>query len=327
LEKTNHFDDVAREWDNNENRQKLASAVADAIMRNLHIEENTSVVDYGAGTGLVSLKLAQAAKHVTALDSSAGMVDFLLEKIEKNGISNISAEVFDIQDRDYKSAEKFDVLTCSMTLHHMSKVNKAAKGFFKMLKQGGYIAVADLMPEDGSFHDSHDGVSHAGFSEKALKKVFTKAGFVYLTYEKVFETERNGEKYGVFLMVGEKAGPIFANLVMLAGHLLVATGLIALLIPLVPTVPFLLGAAACYLASNRRLYAWLIHHKYLGPMVRDYLDKKGLPIKAKIITIACIITPALISAIVFLRNPLHWLLMMILPVILTVYVLMLPVKK
>jgi uncharacterized membrane protein YbaN (DUF454 family) len=184
-----------------------------------------------------------------------------------------------------------------------------------MLKQGGYIAIADLMPEDGSFHDNHESVSHSGFSERALKKVFTKAGFVYLSYEKICETDKNGKKFGVFLLVGEKAGPIFANMVMLAGHLLVAVGLVALLIPLVPTVPFLLGAAACYLVSNRRMYAWLINHKYLGPMVKDYLDKKGIPIKAKVITIACILLPALISAFVFLKNPAHRLILMILPAI------------
>lgn len=327
MENTNRFDTQAKDWDKNETRVKLAAAIADAILRKLYVEENTWVADYGAGTGLVALELAKRAKHVTAFDSSAGMIDILQEKIQEQKISNLSATVLDIQAGVYKPSVKFDIVTCSMVLHHILKVNKAALGFFRMLKQGGYIALADLMPEDGSFHDTNDGITNFGFSEKALKKIFTKAGFVFLTYEKIYEVEKNGKKYGIFLLIGEKAGPIFANFVMFAGHLLLAAGITALIIPLVPTVPFLLGAAACYLTSNRRLYAWLIHHKYLGPMVKDYLDKKGLTVKVKTSTIAFILLPAIVSAVIFLRNPFHIILLMILPVILTVYVLLLPVKK
>ena len=323
----NSFDSAAKDWDKNETRVKIASAIADAIITRVHIEENTWVADYGAGTGLVSLKIAGIAKHVTAFDSSAGMIEILQEKIREQNITNLSADVFDVTDSVYKPSVKFDVVTCAMVLHHISKVNMAATGLFRMLKQGGYIAIADLMPEDGSFHDSQEGIASLGFSEKALKRIFTRAGFVYLTYEKIYEVEKNGKKYGVFLMVGEKAGPIFGNFIMLAGHLMLLTGLMALLVPLVPTVPFLLGAAACYLTSNRRLYAWLIHHKYMGPMIKDYLDKKGLTIKAKTSTIAFIFAPAVISAAIFLRNPLHIVMLMILPLALTIYVLLLPTKR
>ena len=323
----NRFDKAAKKWDKNEMRVKLASAIADAIISRVHIDGNTWVADYGAGTGLVSLKIAGIAKHVTSFDSSSGMIDVLQEKIREQHITNLSADVFDVTDSVYKPSVRFDIVTSAMVLHHISKVNMAASGFFRMLKQGGYIAIADLMPEDGSFHESHEGIANFGFSEKALKRIFTRAGFVYLTYEKIYEMEKNGKKYGIFLLVGEKAGPLFANVTMLAGHLCLLTGLFALIVPLVPTVPFLLAAAGFYLTSNRRLYAWLIHHKYLGPMVKDYLDKKGLTVKAKTSTIAFILAPAIISAAIFLRNPLHIAALMILPLALTIYVLILPVKK
>jgi len=327
MDNTNRFDKAAATWDNNEGRVKLASAVADAIRKSLHIDENTSVVDYGAGTGLVSLKLAETAGHVTALDSSSGMTEVLNEKIAAAGVKNMHAEVFDVQDKDYGREGAFDVLICSMVLHHISKTGKAARAFFKMLKQGGHIAVADLMPEDGSFHESSEGIANFGFGGREAKKIFSEAGFVLISYKKIYEMEKNGKKYGIFLLIGDKGGPIFANFVMVLGHLFFLLGIAGLITPIVPHVPFFLMAAFFYLTSNRRLYAWLINHKYVGPMIRDFLDKKGVTLKVKISVIFFSWVPAIISALIFLREPVHRMFMMVLPAIMTAYMLYIPTKK
>lgn len=66
------------------------------------------------------------------------------------------------------------------------------------------------------------------------------------------------------------------------GWLSVALGVIGIFLPVLPTTPFLLLAAACFVRSSRRFYLWLVMHPQLGPWIRDYLDGQGIPRKAKI---------------------------------------------
>lgn len=66
------------------------------------------------------------------------------------------------------------------------------------------------------------------------------------------------------------------------GWLSVALGVIGIFLPVLPTTPFLLLAAACFVRSSRRFYLWLVMHPRLGQWIRDYLDGQGIPRKAKI---------------------------------------------
>ena len=69
------------------------------------------------------------------------------------------------------------------------------------------------------------------------------------------------------------------------GWLSVALGVIGIFVPVLPTTPFLLLAAACFVRSSRRFYHWLVGHKRLGPWIRDYLEGNGIPIKGKVYAI------------------------------------------
>jgi len=69
------------------------------------------------------------------------------------------------------------------------------------------------------------------------------------------------------------------------GWLSVVLGVIGIFVPVLPTTPFLLLAAACFVRSSRRLYHWLVSHPRLGPWIRDYLDGQGIPLKAKVYSI------------------------------------------
>ena len=57
-------------------------------------------------------------------------------------------------------------------------------------------------------------------------------------------------------------------------------------VPLLPTIPFLLLAAACYARSSERFYHWLLNNRWFGSYIRNYREGKGVPLKVKIFTIA-----------------------------------------
>ena len=70
-----------------------------------------------------------------------------------------------------------------------------------------------------------------------------------------------------------------------AGTLSTGLGIIGVFIPILPTTPFLLLAAACYMRSSERSYQWLINNRIFGAYVRNYIEGKGMPIRTKIFTI------------------------------------------
>lgn len=69
------------------------------------------------------------------------------------------------------------------------------------------------------------------------------------------------------------------------GSLCAGLGIIGIFVPILPTTPFLLLAAACYMRSSERFYQWLINNRILGAYVRNYIEGKGMPVKIKMFTI------------------------------------------
>ena len=80
-------------------------------------------------------------------------------------------------------------------------------------------------------------------------------------------------------MGGVKAA--FRYICLAVGVIAVVLGVIGIFLPMWPTTPFLLLAAACFVRSSERLYTWLIEHRRLGCYVRDYMSGKGIPLRAK----------------------------------------------
>jgi len=74
-------------------------------------------------------------------------------------------------------------------------------------------------------------------------------------------------------------------LLVIAGTFFVGLGIVGIFVPVLPTTPFLLLAAVCYARGSQRFYGWLLNNKWFGSYIRNYLEKKGIPLKVKIITI------------------------------------------
>lgn len=86
--------------------------------------------------------------------------------------------------------------------------------------------------------------------------------------------------------VQEQRNPVIRYVLLAIGWLSVALGVIGIFLPLLPTTPFLLLAAACFMRSSKRFYLWLVNHRQLGPWIVDYLNGQGIPLKGKVYTIS-----------------------------------------
>jgi uncharacterized membrane protein YbaN (DUF454 family) len=75
-------------------------------------------------------------------------------------------------------------------------------------------------------------------------------------------------------------------LLIVAGTISLALGTIGLVLPILPTTPFLLISAACYMRSSERLHSWLINNRWFGEYIRNYQSGKGIPMKTKIIALS-----------------------------------------
>ena len=86
-------------------------------------------------------------------------------------------------------------------------------------------------------------------------------------------------------------------LLIIAGTFFVALGVLGIFLPLLPTTPFLLLAAACYARSSKRFYHWLLNNKWFGSYIRDYKEKKWIPLKVKIFTVSLLWITIILSTI------------------------------
>lgn len=203
-----NFDKEAAGWDEEPRRVKLAHDVADTVIREVKLTPVMDALDYGCGTGLVTLHLQPHVRTITGADSSKGMVGVLQEKVRKRGLKNVRTQLVDFELGD-KVEGTFHLIVSSMTLHHIHDPAVLFREFHDLLKPGGYLCVADLDTEDGSFHGDNTGVLHFGFDRKKLKELMGKAGFRE-TRDATAATivkpvEGRGEKtFQVFLLVGRK---------------------------------------------------------------------------------------------------------------------------
>jgi 2-polyprenyl-3-methyl-5-hydroxy-6-metoxy-1,4-benzoquinol methylase len=196
-----HFDTAARDWDQRPMSQQLA-AVPERLLAQLPLQASDHVLDFGAGTGLLSVPIAPKVAQVTALDMSAAMLQVLNEK----GLANITTLQ---QDIFAGLPGRYHAVVSCMALHHVADTAALLRAFAAALHPGGRIALVDLYQEDGSFHGDNDakGVQHFGFAPEALQALAEQAGLMDIAFSDILRLQhRNGRAYPLFLMTGRKPG-------------------------------------------------------------------------------------------------------------------------
>lgn len=199
MNKENRFDQNAATWDASNMRQMLAKNIYEGMVKNVALKEDMELIDFGAGTGLLSRNIAQHVKSVLGIDTSKGM----LEKLNELEVENISTLHVDICK--YETQNLYDGIVSAMTMHHVEHLDDLFAKLYQLLKNDGFVAIADLMAEDGTFHADNEGVHHFGFSEDTVIGFANKHGFREAKYQRIFDVVKEGkEPFGIFLFTAKK---------------------------------------------------------------------------------------------------------------------------
>ena len=203
-----NFDQDAALWDQNPGRVKVAADIAQTIIREVNPDSTMDVLDFGCGTGLLTLALQRLVHSITGVDSSQGMLDVFRRKISDRGLPNVSARYLDLDEGDVLTGS-YHLIVSSMTLHHIKNVDSLLRQFHQILRPSGMLCIADLDPEDGRFHPDNDGVFHSGFEREEMKHRFVQAEFHDLRVTQATQIEKPVENgtmrlFSIFLITGRK---------------------------------------------------------------------------------------------------------------------------
>lgn len=195
------FSEKAKDWDVNDMVLALSSGIGSTLINNVEFTEKMNVLDFGAGTGLLTAQVAAWVNKVTAIDVSQSMLDQLIAKVEFNG--KVEPLCQDIISKPLKT--KFDLIVSAMAMHHIKDTDKLIQCFAQHLKAGGQIALADLDKEDGSFHpEGVEGVYHDGFVRNDLQSKLERSGFKDIKFVTAHTVNKAEKMYPVFLVTATK---------------------------------------------------------------------------------------------------------------------------
>ena len=203
------FNKDAESWDENPGRIKAANDIADSLLKEIPLTPAMRVLDFGCGTGLLTLRLCPLVGSVMGVDSSAGMLDVLRTKIFKSNTRNVQTRNLDLERGDELDGE-YDLVVSSMTLHHIRDIETLLLKLYKVLASGGCLCIADLDLDNGKFHDDNTGVFHFGFDREMLRSAFSNTGLDGIRVFEAAEIKKPSQKgilraFSVFWVIGFKS--------------------------------------------------------------------------------------------------------------------------
>ncbi len=202
----NRFDREAATWDETPRRAQMAADVAAEITRRVRLTRHLDVLDFGCGTGLLTLALQPLVRSVTGADTSAGMLGVLRAKVRDRGLENVATVLLEGDGPPALPPARADLVVSSMVLHHVADLPALFRAFHAHLRPGGRVALADLDREDGTFHDDPQGVIHLGFDRTELMALLADAGFTALAATPAAVVRKNEREYPIFLVTGARVG-------------------------------------------------------------------------------------------------------------------------
>lgn len=196
------FEEKAQDWDVNDTVRGLSNGIGAAILENVNLDDSMQVMDFGAGTGLITAQVANKVDMVTAVDVSESMLEKLAAKKELQGKVKIVCQ--NILDKPIEG--RFDLIVSAMAMHHVEDTDKMIARFAEHLKPGATVALADLDKEDGTFHpEGIEGVYHDGFDRDQFSDKLQANGFTDIRFVTAHTVNKEERHYPVFLALASKA--------------------------------------------------------------------------------------------------------------------------
>ncbi len=198
------FDDRAATWDDDPRKLDRARDTAAAIRAAVPLTSSARLLDYGAGTGLLSQELCAHVGPITLADPSEGMRKVLATKVADGRLAGGRIWNLDLAE-DPPPQEQFDLIATLMTLHHIRDLATVMASFAALLEPDGALCVIDLEHDaDGSFHGP-DFDGHHGIDRDDLTTWMTAAGFGAPTFERCHRIVRDSGTYDLFLAIARPA--------------------------------------------------------------------------------------------------------------------------
>jgi len=202
MTETTHFEQAAATWDQETRRVTLANGIAKAIAQRVPLTRDQDVLDYGCGTGLVTLALAPMVGSITGADTSAAMLHVLTAKTEA---THTPLRLITLNPQEALALDgPYHLIVSSMTLHHVADIPALLCAFRQHLRPGGQVALADLDEEDGSFHEAAVPIHHRGFAREQIRTWLMAAGFGNIHLDTATTTQKEGKDYSVFLATAQR---------------------------------------------------------------------------------------------------------------------------
>ncbi len=195
------FKNKASTYDDGSNKHDNVDNIASLIQKNIELSTEMNLMDFGSGTGLLLERIAPHVDKITAVDISKSMNQQLQNKKERIAC-NLEIVEMDLTISDLD--RKFDGIISSMTMHHVEDIKAIFDKFYKMLNEGGFIAIADLDTEDGSFHDEDTGVFHQGFCRDQLDNIISLTQFRDVQIQNASTFRKKHGEYTLFLLTAYK---------------------------------------------------------------------------------------------------------------------------
>ena len=198
---TQRFDEVAATWDAGDVRVATARSIFQTLSSRMALSKSMDILDFGCGTGLLSFQVSPLVRSVTGIDLSPNMVAQLLQKNTPE--CQVNAVCQDIVNIPLE--QKFHGIISSMALHHVEDLPSLFSTFYTHLHRDGFIALADLETEDGTFHShGNEGIYHFGFDRDALRTLIETVGFKNVRFHEAFIITKEEKSYPVFLVIATK---------------------------------------------------------------------------------------------------------------------------